>query len=171
MEIADQSELEELLSQQTNIKYLDAIFTDLCGHIRGKRIPLLETGKIFKEGIQLPSSAHFLDVAGGVTNTLGLGWIDGDPDQNFFPVKGTFKAVPWDGEIIQTLISMQDDNGLPSDIDPRNMLIKISNIYFCPPYIDSNNIFFFKFHLKMIWLLIQFYLMQFQLLLNELLHR
>ena len=129
MEIAVKDEFEELLNQQVDIKYVDAIFTDLCGHIRGKRIPLLEIGKIFKEGIQLPSSAHFLDVAGGVTNTLGLGWIDGDPDQNFFPVKGTFKAVPWDKEIIQTLISMQDDDGIPSDIDPRNMLIKISNFF------------------------------------------
>jgi glutamine synthetase len=64
MKIADQSEFEELLSQHTNIQYIDAIFTDLTGHVRGKRIPLLEADKIFKEGIQLPYSVFYLDVTG-----------------------------------------------------------------------------------------------------------
>lgn len=129
MKIADQSEFEELLSQHTNIQYIDAIFTDLTGHVRGKRIPLLEADKIFKEGIQLPYSAFYLDVTGDVTNTLELGWADGDPDASFYPIKNSFQAVPWDRSVIQTLISMKNDKDEPSDIDPRNMLAKIGNIF------------------------------------------
>ena len=55
MEIAKESELEKLLNQK-GIEYLDAIFTDLCGYVRGKRFPLNEASKIFKDGL----FAHFV---------------------------------------------------------------------------------------------------------------
>ena len=56
MEIAKKSELDGLLTEQ-NIEYVDAIFTDLCGYVRGKRFPTSEVEKIFKDGFQLPYSA------------------------------------------------------------------------------------------------------------------
>tara|TARA_X000000950_G_scaffold1017_1_gene1127 strand:- start:913 stop:1038 length:126 start_codon:yes stop_codon:yes gene_type:complete len=39
MEVATQAEFDEVLSQHNNIQYVDAIFTDLCGYVRGKRFP------------------------------------------------------------------------------------------------------------------------------------
>ena len=63
MEIAKESELEKLLNQK-GIEYLDAIFTDLCGYVRGKRFPLNEASKIFKDGFQLPYSVFYLDALG-----------------------------------------------------------------------------------------------------------
>ena len=47
MELATQSEFDEVLNRHHNIQYVDAIFTDLCGYVRGKRFPLLEADKIF----------------------------------------------------------------------------------------------------------------------------
>ena len=44
MEIAKKSELDGLLTKQ-NIEYVDAIFTDLCGYVRGKRFPISEVEK------------------------------------------------------------------------------------------------------------------------------
>ena len=90
MEIAKESELEKLLNKK-GIEYLDAIFTDLCGYVRGKRFPLNEASKIFKDGFQLPYSVFYLDALGGVTNNLELGWADGDPDGLFFPITNTIK--------------------------------------------------------------------------------
>ena len=92
MEIAKKSELDGLLTEQ-NIEYVDAIFTDLCGYVRGKRFPTSEVEKIFKDGFQLPYSAFYLDALGGVTNTMLLGWADVDPDGLFFPLANTIKKV------------------------------------------------------------------------------
>ena len=131
MEVATQAEFDEILSQHNNIQYVDAIFTDLCGYVRGKRFPVLEANKIFSDGVLLPFSAFYLDVLGGVTNTLNLGWTDGDPDGVLVPVKGSIKPVPWDERFLQVLITMrkeQENWGVikdPSEVDPRNILKKV----------------------------------------------
>ena len=36
MELATQSEFDEVLNRHHNIQYVDFIFADLCGYIRGK---------------------------------------------------------------------------------------------------------------------------------------
>ena len=69
MEIATQAEFDEILSQHNNIQYVDAIFTDLCGYVRGKRFPVLEADKIFSDGVLLPFSAFYLDVLGADSYT------------------------------------------------------------------------------------------------------
>jgi glutamine synthetase len=133
MEFATQEEFEDILNKHHNIQYVDAIFTDLCGYVRGKRFPLLEADKIFSDGVLLPFSAFYLDVLGGVTNTLNLGFTDGDPDGVLMPVKNTVHPVPWDKKIIQVLISLKKEQekwGVikdPSEVDPRNMLKKVLN--------------------------------------------
>ena len=105
MKIAEKKELDQLISGK-GIEYVDAIFTDLCGYVRGKRFPLSEASKIFKDGFQLPYSVFYLDALGGVTNTLELGWADGDPDGLFFPITDTIKKVPWNDNTLQILVSM-----------------------------------------------------------------
>ena len=131
MDTAKISELDQALHKYKNIKYVDAIFTDLCGYIRGKRFPVNEADKIFTDGVLLPFSAFYLDVLGGVTNTLNLGFTDGDPDGVLVPIKDTLKIVPWDKKVLQVLISMrsyQEKWGVikkPAEVDPRNILKKI----------------------------------------------
>ena len=58
MELATQSEFDEVLNRHHNIQYVDAIFTDLCGYVRGKRFPLLEADKIFSDGVLSVSYTH-----------------------------------------------------------------------------------------------------------------
>ena len=133
MELATQSEFDEVLNRHHNIQYVDAIFTDLCGYVRGKRFPVLEADKIFSDGVLLPFSAFYLDVLGGVTNTMNLGWTDGDPDGVLMPVKNSIKPVPWDSKVLQVLISMRKEQekwGVienPAEVDPRNILEKVMN--------------------------------------------
>ena len=133
MELATQSEFDEVLNRHHNIQYVDAIFTDLCGYVRGKRFPVLEADKIFSDGVLLPFSAFYLDVLGGVTNTMNLGWTDGDPDGVLMPIKNSIKPVPWDSKVLQVLISMRKEQekwGVienPAEVDPRNILEKVMN--------------------------------------------
>jgi len=63
------------------IAYLNAVFTDQCGTVRGKRIPVEEADKIFTDGLQLPMSVYFLDVTGVNEDIHGRGYSDGDPDK------------------------------------------------------------------------------------------
>ena len=101
--------------------------------MRGKRFPVLEADKIFSDGVLLPFSAFYLDVLGGVTNTMNLGWTDGDPDGVLMPVKNSIKPVPWDSKVLQVLISMRKEQekwGVienPAEVDPRNILEKVMN--------------------------------------------
>ncbi len=131
MEVATQAEFDEVLRQHNNIQYVDFIFADLCGYIRGKRVPILEATKVFKEGLFMPFSAFYLDALGGVSNVKSLGWTDGDPDSRLLPISNSIKPVPWDDRILQVMISLSDKQekwGViknPSEVDPRNMLRKI----------------------------------------------
>ena len=144
MELATQSEFDEVLNRHHNIQYVDAIFTDLCGYVRGKRFPVLEADKIFSDGVLLPFSAFYLDVLGGVTNTMNLGWTDGDPDGVLMPVKNSIKPVPWDSKVLQVLISMRKEQekwGVienPAEVDPRNILEKV--IKFASKLQDKNSV-------------------------------
>ena len=107
MELATQSEFDEVLNRHHNIQYVDFIFADLCGYIRGKRVPILEATKVFKEGLLMPFSAFYLDVLGGVSNVKSLGWTDGDPDGVLLPISKSIKPVPWDDRIYK-MISLAD---------------------------------------------------------------
>ena len=93
------------------------------------RYGLLKASKVFKEGIQLPVSAHFLDCLGGVTNidedtSFRKGFDDGDHDNLWKPIKNQIHHVPWDPEIIQCMISMEDEQGKPSQVETCNCIIK-----------------------------------------------
>ena len=98
MELATQSEFDEVLNRHHNIQYVDFIFADLCGYIRGKRVPILEAKKVFKEGLLMPFSAFYLDVLGGVSNVKSL---DGPMETRWSFVANykSIKPVPWDDRI------------------------------------------------------------------------
>ena len=50
--LATIDEFKSFCSNNPNIKYIDAILTDLSGIIRGKRLPIEDAEKLFKSGIQ-----------------------------------------------------------------------------------------------------------------------
>ena len=50
VKLANQGELDILISDHPNIKYIDAILCDLSGIIRGKRLPIGDAHKLFNSG-------------------------------------------------------------------------------------------------------------------------
>ncbi len=115
-------ELTEFLAMNPSTAWLDALFVDLAGALRGKRYPREEMEKLFKGGMQFPVSAYYLDATGACLDPLGRGFSDGDPDATCWPLPGTLKPVPWAGQAgAQVLMGMRTEDGAPSPVEPRQL--------------------------------------------------
>ena len=114
-------EAQAFLAAHPQVRFIDAIFIDLCGILRGKRCPRGDLEKIFKDGFPIPCTIYLLDATGENMDPCGLGFSDGDPDGIARPVPGTLVPVPWsDKPAGQVLMTLSDEDGAPSPIDPRN---------------------------------------------------
>ena len=117
--------LARLLAEHPDIGGLDAIFIDLCGIARGKRYPRSDMAKVIADGLQMPYTVYILDVTGESLDPCGYGFGDGDPDGTAIPVPGTLAPVPWaERPRAQVLMTMRDNAGAPSMVDPRNVAAK-----------------------------------------------
>ncbi len=119
-------EFNSFCNSNPDIKYIDAILTDVSGIIRGKRLPIKDAEKLFKSGIQFCYSTFLLDPTGYCPDAAGRGFSDGDPDATYYPVSGTLTKMPWHKDKLgQVLITIQDESRYSSIIDPRNVLAKV----------------------------------------------
>ena len=119
-------EFNAFLAEHGEIDYLDAIFVDMCGTVRGKRFPSEEADKVFGDGVQMPQSIYFFDVTGVNEDILGMGFSDGDPDAQSHPVSGSIVPVPWASmKQAQVLMTMVDEDGSPLLLEPRNVLANV----------------------------------------------
>ncbi len=119
-------EVDAFLQRHPAIRQVDAIFIDMCGIARGKRLPVHELAGLFQRGMNLPASIYLLDVTGDQLDVLGRGFSDGDPDGTGFPIAGTLAPAPWAGpELGQVLMRLHES--APSDIvyDPRTVLAAV----------------------------------------------
>lgn len=124
--VGDLQELKGFLDKYPHTRFIDAVFVDLCGVVRGKRFPRDDLEKIFTTGVQLPHSTYLLDVTGHCNDPGGRGVSDGDPDGTGVPVSGTLAPCPWmDEPTGQVLMTMYDDDGTPSLLDPRNLAARV----------------------------------------------
>ena len=130
IELASVDEFKKFCKDNPDIKYIDAILSDLSGIIRGKRLPIDDAEKLFKSGIQFCYSTFLLDASGYCPDADGRGFSDGDPDASYYPVAGSLKRMPWHKEPLgQVLITIQDESRYSSIIDPRNVLAKVLEKY------------------------------------------
>lgn len=111
------------LKRFPDTQIVDAFISDLCGTIRGKRIPIDEAAKIWQTGLQLPFCLYFLDVTGEDLDPGRRSESRGDPDGSAWPVAGSLQPVPWsDVPTAQVLLSMPDQVNQPCRVDPRQVL-------------------------------------------------
>ena len=59
------AEFDALVARHPGIEFVDAVVVDLCGTLRGKRLPMSEAHKLFESGLQLPHSIYLMDARGG----------------------------------------------------------------------------------------------------------
>ncbi len=122
-DIADFAEPRLFLERHPDIRYVDALYVDICGRPRGKRCPVDKLASLYAEGVQSPQSHFLLDTNGDSSDPVGRGFSDGDPDTTLYPVPGSLAAVPWASEpLAQLLIGERagEREGFP--VDPRQIL-------------------------------------------------
>ncbi|MGQ0742563.1 MAG: glutamine synthetase family protein [Alphaproteobacteria bacterium] len=125
---AARAELDALLRQNPKISFVDAVMPDLCGVLRGKRIPVGQAGKLFESGMQIPLSIYLMDAKGEMANPFGRGFGDGDPDGTSWPLAGTATRV-WgsDPPRAQIFMTMRDERGEVFAGEPRATLALVAS--------------------------------------------
>ena len=116
----------DYLKQNPNTRYIDAFYSDLSGIIRGKRFPVAGAEKIFKTGVMVPGSCFLLCVTGESLDPCGLGFSDGDPDEQAFALPDTLVPMPWaQCPTAQVQLTLKDKNNAPFYYEPRNVLRRV----------------------------------------------
>ncbi|HEX3431112.1 MAG TPA: glutamine synthetase family protein [Rhizomicrobium sp.] len=121
-----EAEYAPFMAGEPDIEFVDAVVVDICGTLRGKRFPVAEVPKLFAHGMPLPHSVYLMDAHGEMTNALGRGFSDGDPDGSAWPVPGTLSRVWGPGPVrAQMLMSLRDANGVTDPAEPRAVLARV----------------------------------------------
>ena len=116
-------ELHAFLKRMPDVRMLEVIMADINGILRGKRIPIAEAAELYHGGIKACGSLTLLSSKGETFPELGLGSIDGDPDNMILPIRDTLVPISWlESKTAQVLVGMTKVNAEPSIYDPRNIL-------------------------------------------------
>jgi glutamine synthetase len=116
-------EVSNFLKAHPETSWVDAIFSDLSGVVRGKRYPIGQIGKLFGQGIAFPGSVFLLSAFGESQDPKGRGFSDGDPDELAKVIPGTLQPVPWaERPSAQVLLTLEAMDGTPFPFEPRNVL-------------------------------------------------
>jgi glutamine synthetase len=120
------AEFDVLRKAHPDLQYIDAVLADLIGVMRGKRMPVAEAARLFECGMQIPHSIYLMDANGEMTNPLGRGYGDGDPDGTAWPIPGTLSRVWGEGPPRgQMLMTLRDANGVADPAEPRAALERV----------------------------------------------
>ena len=119
----DAAEVAAFLSENPNVQYVDCVFVDLCGNVRGKRIASAELEAVFRSGLAIPTSIYFLDARGDVAERALAG---AGATGTAWPVAGSLTCVSWAQRPHgQVLMSLTDAKGVPYFGEPRNVLKRV----------------------------------------------
>jgi glutamine synthetase len=117
------AEVDAFLAANPNVQYIDCVFVDLCGNVRGKRVTLNELGDVFRAGLAIPKSIYFLDARGEPVEALGPRVAS---QGTAWPVPGSLTPVSWaqrpHGQVLMTLC---DATGAAFFGEPRNVLRRV----------------------------------------------
>jgi len=123
---ANIEELQIFLAENPEVKTLEIVAPDMAGVLRGKRIPRVEFETFFSKGVQAPGSIPLLNTLGALSETIGIGHHDGDPDKMMRPVKNSLALVPWlKSQTAQVLATWFDLDGEPHLWDCRQILNQV----------------------------------------------
>lgn len=118
------AEAAAFLAQHPNIQYVDCVFVDLCGNVRGKRIASAELEAVYRNGIPVPCSIYFLDARGDVIEGLPR---EAQAAGTAWPVAGSLTRVSWSLRPHgQVLMAVHDAKGEPFFGEPRNVLARVA---------------------------------------------
>ncbi|HVV65045.1 MAG TPA: glutamine synthetase family protein [Rhizomicrobium sp.] len=112
-----------LLKENPKVEFVDAMLADICGVLRGKRIPVRGADHLFETGMQIPQSIYLMDASGEMLNPFGRGYGDGDPDGTAWPIPETISLAWSEGTPrAQMLMTLRDEKGAAHPAEPRAAL-------------------------------------------------
>jgi glutamine synthetase len=118
-----EQELAAYLGDYPNTTMLEIMLVDMNGIARGKRVPREEFEAFFAGKLSTCASTPLCNTLGDISELIGFGTVDGDPDDSVIPVSGSLSPVPWlASDTAQVLASFQSRDGIPSPFDPRTVL-------------------------------------------------
>lgn len=118
--------LDALVKADPDLAFVDAVLADICGTLRGKRLPIGGTAHLFESGMQIPQSIYMMDASGEMVNPFGHGVGDGDPDGTAWPIPQTVSRVWADGpKRAQMLMTLRDGQGATHPAEPRAALERV----------------------------------------------
>ncbi len=99
---------------------------DLNGLLRGKRIPVSHWPVIAEEGMVMSNAILALDMTCDIWDTPYTSMATGYPDLRVFPNTGAMHLMPWDEGAAFVFGRAETEAGEPLPIDPRNVLIRVT---------------------------------------------
>jgi glutamine synthetase len=116
-------EFETFLQQEPDTRYLELLAADMNGILRGKRDPVDEVTKVYRNGLNWCAATVCLDTKGSTFETVPMGGADGDPDVRAHIVPGTLVPVPWARTpSAQAMVELYNFDGSPYYLDCRQVL-------------------------------------------------
>jgi len=111
-----------------NLNMIRAAVCDLNGVWRGKLMPAAQLEKVLAGGMRMPLSVPAIDIFGEDVPDSPLVFTTGDADGICLPTERGALHEPWQsGEAKFVPVVMQDESGVPSPIDPRQILAAVAS--------------------------------------------
>lgn len=122
---AFQREVMAYLECNPHTRQVELLLTDLNGSFRGKRVALSSVRNL-RRGFYFPASVYVMTVTGETVAMPDLIGADGEPDLLCLPLAGSLKPSAADpAHCAQLQLTMQDTDGQPFDVEPRNVLNRL----------------------------------------------
>jgi glutamine synthetase len=116
------AEIDTLLAENPEIRQVEILSTDICGHFFGKRYPVDKLASFARDGLAMPASMFVLSTLGEPLEGLYYGIDDGDPDAHFALVPGSLCVNEWGNEPRAQALASTCANDSPAFFEPRYVL-------------------------------------------------
>ncbi len=108
------------------IHTVEMIFADVFGVLRGKKVPANQWPRVEHEGSHIPGAPLYWGVRCECPDESPAGGMDeGYPDVVIKPIPGTLREVPWRPGVAQVFCAIENPDGTPSELCPRNALVSV----------------------------------------------
>ncbi len=115
-------EIDSFLSANPEIKQVEVLATDICGHFFGKRYPISKLATFAQEGLAMPASMFVLNTLGEPLDGIRYGVDDGDPDAHFYLVPGSLCLNNWGNKPRAQMLATTCEDDHPAYFEPRYVL-------------------------------------------------
>ena len=123
------SEIDRMLAAHADIRQLEILSTDLCGHFFGKRYPIEKLVDFERAGLAMPASLFVLNTLGEPLEGMYYGIDDGDPDAHFELVAGSLTLNDWGNQPRAQVLATTCGTDNPAFFEPRYILQRVLDNY------------------------------------------